>query len=149
MLEQQNQTVVVEERNAAGLRVRVRAGGISFVADEPVSAGGLGTGPNPYELLSAALGACTAMTLRLYAARKGWPLEGVDVAVRHEDGDLFISEVRLEGPLDAAQYARLIQIAGRCPVHRTLTGGARIETRPASVSPAPPASLQARSGRLR
>ena len=146
MLEQQDQTVVVEERNAAGLRVRVRAGGISFVADEPLSAGGLGTGPNPYELLSAALGACTAMTLRLYAARKGWPLEGVDVAVRHEDGDRFISEVRLEGPLDAAQYARLLQIAGHCPVHRTLVGGARIETRPTAVSDA---ALPARSGRLR
>jgi putative redox protein len=148
MLEEKDQTVVVEERNAAGLRVRVRAGGISFVADEPVSAGGLGTGPNPYELLGAALGACTAMTLRLYAARKGWPLEGVDVAVRHEwqDGDLFISEVKLDGPLDATQYARLLQIAGRCPVHHTLTGGARIETRPAAVSDA---ALPARSGRLR
>lgn len=143
--------VVVEERKEGGLRVRVRAGGVRFVADEPVAAGGLGSGPDPYDLLGAALGACTAMTLRLYADRKGLPLDGVDVAVAHakHDGsppDLFVREIALKGALDEAQRARLMEIANRCPVHRTLTAGARIET---AINPGPPASLRARSGTLR
>ena len=146
--------VVVEDRNEGGLRVRVSAGGASFVADEPVEAGGLGSGPNPYDLLGAALGACTAMTLRLYAGRKGWPLDGVRVAVRHDPtqsapSDLFTREIRLDGALDEAQRARLLQIAEHCPVHRTLTAGARIETLEAGLSPAPRASPPARSGTLR
>jgi len=130
VMEQQSEIAVVDERNEGGLRVRVQAGGIGFVADEPVEAGGLGTGPNPYDLLAAALGACIAMTLRLYAGRKAWPLEGTHVEVRHEasDGDLFSAEVRLDGPLDAAQRARLLEIAARCPVHRTLAASSRIET---------------------
>lgn len=131
MLKQPDNGIVVEEANEGGLRVHVHAGGLSFVADEPISAGGLGTGPNPYDLLGAALGACTAMTLRLYAARKQWPLEGVRVAVRHErrDKDVFVREVELDGPLDDTQRARLLEIAEHCPVHRTLTDGAEIETR--------------------
>ena len=125
--------VVVEEKREGGLRVRVHAGGIDFVADEPVAAGGLGSGPNPYDLLRAALGSCVAMTLRLYADRKAMPLEGVRVAVRHArtqgaPPDLFMVELRLDGPLDDAQRARLLEIADHCPVHRTLTGGARVET---------------------
>lgn len=148
MFEQQNDKVIVEERNEGGLRVRVSAGGIDFIADEPVSAGGLGSGPNPYDLLGAALGACAAMTLRLYAARKGWPLDGVRVAVRHErrDGDLFVSEIRLDGALDETQRARLIEIAGRCPVHRTLEGGAQIETRAEALSAGSRASRPALPG---
>lgn len=131
--------VVIDERNEGGLRVQVQAGSISFVADEPIDAGGLGSGPNPYDLLGAALGSCTAMTLRLYADRKGWPLAGVHVAVHHEkrDGDIFTREIRLDGPLDETQRARLLQIAEHCPVHRTLTAGARVETieTAAAVSP--------------
>ena len=130
MSEQPKEIAVVDERNEGGLRVRVQAGGLSFVADEPVEAGGLGTGPNPYDLLAAALGTCIAMTLRLYAARKAWPLDGVHVEVRHQvqDGDVFSADIRLDGPLDPAQRARLLEIAGRCPVHRTLAAGSRIET---------------------
>ena len=143
--------VVVEERKEGGLRVRVRAGGASFVADEPVEAGGLGSGPNPYDLLGAALGACTAMTLRLYAGRKGLPLDGVGVSVRHDrtagaPSDLFTREIRLDGALDELQRTRLMEIAERCPVHRTLTAGARIETLDAGFSPVPRASSQARPG---
>jgi len=117
--------------------------GHSMVADEPLAAGGTNTGPTPYELLSAALGACTTMTLRMYADRKQWPLEAVEARVRHrkvhcEDCgdpgaatsriDHFSRELRLEGPLDDEQRRRLIEIADRCPVHRTLHSEVRITT---------------------
>lgn len=94
-----------------------------FRADEPLSLGGTDTGPTPYELLSASLGACTTMTLRMYARRKAWPLEDVIVHVIHAkiDGvDTFERVLHLEGDLDEAQKARCVEIADRCPVHRTL-----------------------------
>jgi uncharacterized OsmC-like protein/fermentation-respiration switch protein FrsA (DUF1100 family) len=150
----EDEGVVVEEKREGGLRVRVRAGGVAFVADEPVEAGGLGSGPNPYDLLGAALGACTAMTLRLYADRKNLPLTGIHVAVSHArtgdaPSDLFTREIRLDGALDDAQRARLMEIAERCPVHRTLINGARIETLDAGFSPVPRASPPVRFGTLR
>lgn len=124
-------TVTVAETGVGRFQVEVMAGGAAFLADEPVEAGGLGSGPNPYDLLASALGACTAMTLRLYAARKDWPLNRVTVRVLHtRDGlgarDRFAREITLEGPLDAAQQRRLLEIAERCPVHRTLERGADI-----------------------
>jgi uncharacterized OsmC-like protein len=112
----------------------VQAGGIRFLADEPVAVGGLGSGPGPYDLLCAALGACTSMTLRLYADQKQWPLQRIRVAVSHakdkdqKPADLFRRSIMLEGPLDQAQRTRLMEIAGRCPVHRTLEAGSAIET---------------------
>jgi putative redox protein len=126
--------VLVEETRAGKLQVEVRAGPARFLADEPVAVGGLGSGPGPYELLSAALGACTSMTLRLYADQKQWPLTRIRVAVSHskdkerKPADLFRRSIALEGPLDDAQRARLLEIAGRCPVHRTLESGSAIET---------------------
>jgi uncharacterized OsmC-like protein/fermentation-respiration switch protein FrsA (DUF1100 family) len=126
--------VLVAETGAGRFQVEVAAGRTRFFADEPVAVGGLGSGPSPYELLSAALGACTAMTLRLYAEQKKWPLARVKVEVTHEKRrdrtppDLFTRAIALEGALDAAQRARLIEIAGRCPVHRTLEAGASIAT---------------------
>ena len=112
-------------------------------ADEPASEGGADTGPGPYELLLMALGSCTSMTVRLYAARKQWPLERVVVRLRHQrvhaadcadcekDGTLFDRidlAIEFAGPLDEAQRRRLLDIAGRCPVHRTLTSKIDIRT---------------------
>jgi len=127
--------VQVTETGAGRFQVQVAAAGVRFFADEPVAAGGLGTGPSPYELVSAGLGACTAMTLRLYAGHKAWPLEQISVTVSHDKDqarnppDRFRRIIGLEGELDAAQRSRLIEIAERCPVHRALEGGAMVETR--------------------
>jgi putative redox protein len=137
-------TVVVEETRAGPFEERVFAGGQSFLADEPVGRGGGGAGPDPYDLLLAALGACTAMTLRLYADRKGLSLDKVRVLLDHrrihaedcddcETREGFVEEITrgiaLEGGLDAASRAHLLEIADRCPVHRTLTGEIAIRTR--------------------
>ena len=132
--------VTVGETGVGRFQVQVAAAGSTFLADEPVSAGGLGSGPNPYDLLASALGACTAMTLRLYAERKGWPLDRAEVRVLHagtglEGRDRFAREIVLHGPLDATQRGRLMEIANRCPVHRTLERGSEI----ISVLAPPPA----------
>jgi uncharacterized OsmC-like protein len=115
-----------------------------LIADEPVAAGGKDRGPGPYELLLMALGACTTMTLRLYADRKRWPLARVSVRLRHarihaEDCadcetkqgmlDRIERVLELEGTLDPVQRQRLLEIADMCPVHRTLTSEIKIETR--------------------
>ncbi|WP_280155859.1 bifunctional alpha/beta hydrolase/OsmC family protein [Piscinibacter sp. XHJ-5] len=127
--------VVVEETGIGNFQVEVHAGSTHFLADEPADIGGLGSGPTPYELLSAGLGACTVMTLRMYARHKRWSLERVRVCVGHtrDTGqplpDAFVREIAIEGELDATQRARLIEIAERCPVHRSLEHGARITTR--------------------
>lgn len=140
--------VTVAETGAGKFQVEILAPGATFFADEPVEAGGLGSGPNPYDLLAAALGACTSMTLRLYAERKGWPLEHVMVRVVHartgEGGrDRFAREVVLGGPLETAQRTRLLEIADKCPVHRTLERGSEIVT---VLSAPPPADTLALAG---
>ena len=127
------ESVLVEETGAGRFQVAVHAGGLTFLADEPIAVGGLGSGPNPYDLLGAALGACTAMTLRLYATRKAWPLARVRVRVKHiratlETRDRFEREVIVEGDLDEAQRAKLLDIANHCPVHTTLERGADVAT---------------------
>jgi putative redox protein len=119
----------------------VRIGPHVFTGDEPAESGGDDRGPAPHELLLAALATCTSMTVRLYADRKGWPVESVTVRVSGErQGDVYrISrEVGLRGELSAEQRARLLEIAGKCPVHRTLTGEILIESSlaDAALSPA-------------
>jgi len=119
------------------LRQQINVGAHTLYADEPIAVGGGDAGPNPYELLLAALGACTSMTLLMYARRKLWPLEDVAVKLSHrrdyardcEDCDrkpvqidVIERRITLIGPLDAEQRARLLEIAEKCPVHRTLTG---------------------------
>lgn len=127
------QGVRVEETGAGKFQVRVVTPSTTFLADEPVSVGGLDSGPTPYDLLSAGLGACTAMTCRLYAERKQWPLERVVVEVGHtaktaSEPDRFVRKIAFQGDLDEAQHLRLLEIADRCPVHRTLTESAVVET---------------------
>ena len=136
------QTITVHG-SAAGFAQEIAIGRHRLFADEPASVGGTDTGPNPYDLLLAALGSCTSMTVAMYARRKGWPLESVTVRLSHskvhaEDCaesetkvgmlDHVSRDVQLNGPLDDEQRARLLDIATKCPVHRTLKSEIMIET---------------------
>ena len=141
-------SVTVTHVPGTAYQTRIDTGDIAFIADEPVASGGDGLGPAPYELLLAALAHCTVLTLLLYARRKGWPLEGVSIRATHErpiieqmvDGvavrrkvERIVQEIQLTGDLEVDQRARLMEIAGKCPVHRTITGELEIhevEVRP-------------------
>ena len=142
--EQRAEGVVIVRGSAGGFAQEVIAGSHRFASDEPVPAGGTDSGPTPYDLLLAALGSCTSMTIAMYARRKQWALERVTVRLRHsrlhaEDcagcetraAKLTIIErdIALDGELDEDQRARLLAIANRCPVHQTLTSEIDIRTR--------------------
>ncbi len=130
-------------RTGSTLRTEVVANGYTLLADEPIGLGGTNSGPTPYDYLLAALGSCTAMTLRMYADHKKWPLESVAVRLQHqkvyrrdceecETKDRKIDRIRLElelaGPLEEPQRGRLLEIAEMCPVHRTLESEVMMET---------------------
>ena len=135
-------TVTVTEAGTGTYTQRITAGRHELVADEPKPIGD-DAGPTPYDLLLAALGACTSMTVRMYANRKGWPLEGVRVTLRHkrihaEDCaecettkgwiDHIDRDLEITGDLDDEQRQRLLYMADRCPVHQTLTSEIHITT---------------------
>ena len=136
-------TVIVKSASPDFLE-NVSMGRHALQVDEPVGVGGKDAGPTPYDLVLAALGACKAITVRMYAKRKQWPLEGVHVSLSHAkvhaedcancDGALSLIdnidvEIRLEGALSDEQRQTLLAVAEKCPLHRTLTSGVRIRTR--------------------
>ena len=135
---------VVVRGSAAGFAQEIVAGPHRMAADEPVSVGGTDTGPSPYDFLLAALGACTSITVGMYARRKGWPLEEVTVNLRHSkihaadcaecetrEGmlDRIEQDIHFAGSLTNEQRSKLLEIANKCPVHRTLTSEIVIKTR--------------------
>ncbi len=135
---------VVVRGSASGFAQEIHAGRHRIVADEPVSAGGTDSGLSPYDLLLAALGACTSMTVGMYARRKSWPLEEVTVHLRHskihatdcdecetKEGmlDRIERDIYFAGPLTEEQRSKLLEIANKCPVHSTLTSEIDIVTR--------------------
>ena len=142
---------VVVRGNARGFLQEVVSGKHNLRADEPVSAGGTDAAPGPYDYLLIALGVCTSMTVGLYARRKQWPLENITVSLRHsrihakdceecetKEGmlDRIDTEIELTGSLTAEQQAKLMEIAAKCPVHRTLKSEINIRLQPAEKSSA-------------
>lgn len=128
-------SVVVAENGQGRYQQAVTVGQHHLIADEPVSVGGADAGPAPFDLIMAGLGACTSMTLRMYAERKGLALTHVSVALRHEkitvDGvvrDHIERTISLTGELTAEQRQRLLEIANKCPVHRALSSSMIIES---------------------
>ena len=134
---------IVARTGVASFRTDLRIGEYELIADEPAAFGGTDAGPSPYEFMLAALASCTAMTVRMYAARKQWPLE--EVVVRLRDTPAHIKDcldcetnavgprrvdriVQLHGPLSAEQRTRILQIADRCPVKQSLERGIQIRT---------------------
>jgi putative redox protein len=129
---------MITVRSRGGFQHEIQAGDHVFYADEPVDVGGDDTGPNPYEILLGALGACTAITLQMYAKRKGWALGEIEIDLTHNKDyakdcedcenknvriDRITRKISFRGDLSSEQRQRLMEIARRCPVHQTLTEG--------------------------
>lgn len=129
------QGVAASETGAGKFQVEIRCGDHRLFADEPVSVGGMASGMSPYELVAAGLAACTVMTMRLYADRKGFPLERAHAVVEHdkvpgtEPSDRFTRVITLDGPLDDNQRGKIAAIADRCPVDLSLIRGSDVQTR--------------------
>jgi putative redox protein len=141
--EPQSNKVIIRETGENGpYQNEVLIGGRRFFADEPETYGGADTGPDPYAFVTAGLGACTSITMRMYANRKKWPIDRLSVSLDHEKRhaddcvdcgpgdkiDVFTRYIEIEGDLDEDQRARMLEIADKCPVHRTLENGAKVET---------------------
>jgi uncharacterized OsmC-like protein len=140
---------VIVRGGADNFAQHIEIGRHRLTADEPVADGGTDTGPSPYDLLLAALGTCTSMTISLYARRRGWPLKDVTVSLHHSKIhaadcvdcetkvgriDRIQREIHLGGALTTEQRAKLMEIADKCPVHQTLTSEIDIQTRALAVS---------------
>ncbi len=131
------ETITVSERPGGKYTNDVKSSRHQLLADEPLEFGSADLGPSPFELVAAGLGACTSITLRMYADRKAWPVDKISVDVSHAkeihgDGikrDVFTRVIKIEGDLDETQYKRMIEIANKCPVHRTLEAGSDIITK--------------------
>lgn len=128
------ETIHLSEGKYGPHQVMVRSGTSTFVVDEPIGAGGLGAGPSPFDLLSAALGSCALMTMRLYATERVWPLERLVVRVSHDrptlaSRDKFLKEIQIVGDLTNLQRSALLEVAMRCPIHLTVARGSDVETR--------------------
>ena len=135
-------SIVARPAEGGRFATRIELPGGAILADEPEGVGGGGAGPTPYQLLSAALAACTSMTIGLYARRSGLALPGLRVEVEHglvagtPPTDRFTRRILTDAPLAPTDEAKLIEIAGKCPVHRTLSGGgAEIVTSAAAIPP--------------
>ena len=135
---------VVVHGNAGAFTQDIVVGPHQLTADEPKEMGGDDVGPTPYDLLLAALGSCTSITVSMYAQRKGWPLQDVTVRLRHtrihatdcaecetKEGkiDRIDLDIEFAGPLSSEQRSKLLEIAKKCPVHRTLTSETNLKTR--------------------
>ena len=135
---------VIIHGDAKGFAQKIQVGSHHLIADEPLSFGGTDSGASPYDLILAALGSCTSMTIGLYARKRGWPLEEITVSLRHskihakdcddcetKEGkvDRIEREIHLDGSLTEEQRIKLMEIADKCPVHQTLTSEINIKTR--------------------
>lgn len=133
---------LAQETGAGRFQVAVWAGPTALFADEPVALGGEGSGPAPFDLLCAALAACTTMTMRLYLAQKDWPVRNIRTVASHrrdkDGGNHFTCLVAWDGILDPARRDRLLGVAARCPVHRTLAGGSAVTVSETDLAGQPP-----------
>jgi putative redox protein len=144
MAEQTEAPHVIVHGDAKGFAQKVQIGPYQLSADEPASYGGTDSGPSPYDLILAALGSCTSMTIGLYARKRSWPVEKITVSLWHskihakdceecetKEGriDRIEMEIHLDGQLTDEQRAKLMEVAGKCPVHETLTHEINIKTR--------------------
>lgn len=137
--------MTISARSLTGYQIEIKTDRHQYILDEPVSTGGDDAGPTPYETLLGALAGCKAITVQMYARRKGWPLEGVKLNLQHhrihakdcedcesdEKGkiDIIDVEIAFEGSLTEEQIERLKEISTRCPVHKTLTSETKIRTK--------------------
>ncbi|MEL6857543.1 MAG: alpha/beta fold hydrolase, partial [Pseudomonadota bacterium] len=140
---QRNKVIVRETGQNGPYQNEVLIGGRRYFADEPASIGGSDTGPDPYAWVAAGLGACTSITMRMYANRKNWPVDRLTVSVDHERRhaedcvdcsprdkiDVFTRSIEIDGDLNDEDRTRILEIADKCPVHRTLEKGSKVETR--------------------
>jgi putative redox protein len=128
------ESVYMSEGKYGPYQVLVRSASSTLIVDEPFGAGGLGSGPTPFDLLSAALGSCSLMTMRRYATDREWPVERLVVRVSHDrpalaSKDRFLKEIQIVGSLTVAQIHALMDVSMRCPTHVTVARGSEVETR--------------------